>query len=71
MNDQVRLALGNLSPREFEVVRLLGRGVPCKTIAARLALSEKTVYTYAARVREKLHLADGAALLQAAIDLTH
>ena len=71
MNDQARLVLEKLSPREHEVVRLLGCGVTCKAIAAQLAVSEKTVYTYAARVREKLHLPDGAALLQAAIEWTH
>ena len=65
------LLAGILSPRENEVFCLLGRGVTCKAIAARLAVSDKTIYTYTARVREKLNLADGAALLQAAIDRTH
>jgi DNA-binding CsgD family transcriptional regulator len=64
-------APAELSPREQEVLRLLGSGLPCKSIAAQLELSEKTVYTYAARLRGKLHLGNGAELLQTAIQLAH
>ncbi|MEI8242887.1 MAG: LuxR C-terminal-related transcriptional regulator [bacterium] len=60
-----------LSPRESEIFSLLGSGIPCKEIASRLAISEKTVYTHTARIREKWRLADGAALLQAAIGYAH
>jgi DNA-binding CsgD family transcriptional regulator len=60
-----------LSPRESEIFSLLGSGFPCKEIASRLAIAEKTVYTYTARIREKWNLADGAALLQAAIGHAH
>ena len=44
-----------LSPRGREVFRLLGCGASCKTIAARLELSEKTGYTYTARVRQEMN----------------
>jgi two-component system, NarL family, response regulator NreC len=43
-----------LSEREGEVVRLIARGYSNKEIAAKLALSVKTVETYKARSLEKL-----------------
>lgn len=43
-----------LSPRELEVLRLLASGRTIKESAAILALSEKTVKTYRARLGEKL-----------------
>ena len=45
-----------LSEREEEVVRLIAQGYSNKEIAARLALSVKTVETYKARSLEKLGL---------------
>jgi two-component system invasion response regulator UvrY len=45
-----------LSEREFEVMRRLALGESVKAIAAALCLSEKTVFTYRARVLEKLGL---------------
>lgn len=49
-----------LSPREFEVMRLLGRGMPLTEIACRLCLSPKTISTYRARVLEKLGVSNNA-----------
>jgi DNA-binding NarL/FixJ family response regulator len=45
-----------LSLRELEVLRLVATGQTIKEIAAGLALSEKTVATYRARIAEKLAL---------------
>lgn len=45
-----------LSRREFDVMRMLGQGLPLTEIAERLHLSPKTVSTYRARILEKLGL---------------
>lgn len=47
---------GGLSAREHEVLRLLAEGHGIRAIAARFALSVKTVETYKARAMEKLRL---------------
>ncbi len=52
-----------LSDRELEVFRLVGRGMKTTDIAAQLHLSVRTVSTYRDRIREKMNLADGAALV--------
>jgi DNA-binding NarL/FixJ family response regulator len=46
-----------LSDREEEVLRLIARGHTNKDIAAKLAISVKTVETYKTRSMEKLGLA--------------
>jgi len=45
-----------LSDREYEVMKLIATGNSVKAIAARLSLSEKTVFTYRSRLLEKLDL---------------
>jgi two-component system, NarL family, invasion response regulator UvrY len=45
-----------LSNREFQIFRLIALGRSVKEIASELALSEKTVGTYLARIREKTGL---------------
>ena len=49
-------ALNALSPREFEVLRMIAEGKSGKEIAASLSLSYKTVSTYRTRLLEKLGL---------------
>lgn len=44
----------SLSPREFEVFRLIGCGVSTKEIASRLNLSAKTVDTHRTRIKQKV-----------------
>jgi two-component system invasion response regulator UvrY len=45
-----------LSDREFDVMKLIAVGHSVKEIAAKLSLGEKTVFTYRARLLEKLGL---------------
>ncbi|NTV09453.1 MAG: response regulator transcription factor [Zoogloea sp.] len=46
-----------LSPREFEVFRMLARGLGVEEIAARLCVSTKTVANYQTMIRQKTGLA--------------
>ena len=48
--------LAELSEREQEVLRLVGRGEPNATIARELFVSEATVKTYVSRLLAKLDL---------------
>lgn len=50
--------LDRLTPREREVLELIGRGFPNKLIARELALSEKTVKTHVGHVFAKLGVTD-------------
>ncbi len=56
-----------LSDRELEVFQLIGKGFGTRQISERLFLSIKTIETYRAHIKEKLHFADSAELLQYAI----
>ena len=57
----------SLSSREFQVFSLLVEGVRAKEIAARLALSPKTVDTYRSSLMRKLDIHDVAGLVKYAI----
>ena len=59
--------LESLSSREFQVFSLLVDGVRAKEIAARLALSPKTVDTYRSSLMRKLDIHDVAGLVKFAI----
>jgi DNA-binding NarL/FixJ family response regulator len=59
--------LESLSAREFQVFTLLVEGVRAKEIAARLALSPKTVDTYRSSLMRKLDIHDVAGLVKFAI----
>jgi NarL family two-component system response regulator LiaR len=50
--------LDRLTPREREVLELIGRGFPNKLIARELGLSEKTVKTHVGHVLAKLGVTD-------------
>ncbi len=53
-----------LSPRELEVVRLIGLGQSTRTIAATLYLSVKTIESNKSRIKSKLGLDSPTALAQ-------
>jgi len=56
-----------LSDRELEVFSRLGAGQSTRRIGDELGVSQKTVQTYCARIKEKLALNDASELVQAAI----
>jgi two-component system response regulator NreC len=61
-------AIGQLSDRELEVLRLLGQGHTNQAIAEQLDISPKTVATYRARIAEKLGLKTTADFVKYAAD---
>jgi len=56
-----------LSDRELQVLRLVSAGASLREIAVQLALSEKTVASYRARLAEKLGLSTNVALTRFAL----
>ena len=58
-----------LSPREFEVLRLLVRGETVRSISEKLALSEKTVANHQSIIREKLGARNSAQLARLAAQI--
>jgi DNA-binding NarL/FixJ family response regulator len=59
--------LSRLSDREFEVFRLIGRGVGPSEIARKLGVSVKTVETHREHIKRKLRLGSGHELVRAAM----
>jgi DNA-binding NarL/FixJ family response regulator len=51
-----------LSAREFEVMKLIARGISLKQVGERLHISPKTVTTYRARIMQKTGLPNNAEL---------
>lgn len=56
-----------LTDRELEVFELLGRGRTTRQISTELNLGAATVETYRSRIKEKLHLENGAQLRREAV----
>ncbi len=57
-----------LSDREFQVMRMIVSGKSLKEIAEELALSDKTVSTYRARILEKMNMKNNAEIIHYAIE---
>lgn len=57
----------SLSDRELQVLRMLAVGKSVKEIGADLALSEKTISTYRARIADKMNLRSNAELMRYAL----
>ena len=62
-----RSRLENLSPREIEVLRLIGRGMTRSAIAQLLCRSPKTIDGHRESIMEKLDIHDRGELLRFAI----
>jgi len=58
----------HLSPREQEIVRLIAQGLPNKTIAAVLDISQHTVATYIKRLFSKLDVCSRAQMIARVMD---
>lgn len=56
-----------LSDRELEVFRLIGKGRSTRQIADQLILSVKTIDTFKAKIKDKLHLLKSSELIQRAV----
>ena len=56
-----------LTPREKEILSFMGQGLPNKTIAGRLSISERTVTTHVANIYSKLHVNNRVSAIQEAM----
>ena len=63
--------VAQLSPRERQVMRLVGEGLSDKEIASALRLSVRTVGGHLARIREKTGLGSRSALIRYSIQINH
>lgn len=59
--------LESLADRELEVFELIGKGMGTREIAAHLGRSIKTIETYRARIKDKLHLKSATTLTRDAV----
>jgi DNA-binding NarL/FixJ family response regulator len=66
-----RSGVDGLSQRELRVFGLIGMGHSNSQICEQLGLHKKTVDTYCARIKEKLHISDAIELRQIAIRWAH
>jgi two-component system, NarL family, response regulator LiaR len=57
----------SLTPREREILKLMSQGLPNKTIARRLSISERTVTTHVANIYSKLHVNNRVSAIQEAM----
>jgi RNA polymerase sigma factor (sigma-70 family) len=62
--NRVQQLLSLLTPREFEVMQLVTRGMLNKQIAGELGRAEKTVKVHRGRVMRKLHVTSVAQLVR-------
>lgn len=56
-----------LTPREKEILKRMSEGLPNKTIASRLSISERTVTTHVANIYAKLHVNNRVSAIQEAM----
>jgi len=60
-------AVDQLTDRELEVLQWIGSGKPTKWIAEQMSISTRTVEAHRSHIKEKLGIADGAALVRYAV----
>ncbi len=63
----VQEAYQPLTPREREILQLMSEGLPNKTIATRLSISERTVTTHVANIYTKLQVNNRVSAIQEAM----
>jgi DNA-binding NarL/FixJ family response regulator len=63
-----RVGVSALSPREFELLRVLGSGMSLKECAGHLNITISTASTYRARLMEKLNLHSTAEIIRFALE---
>ena len=63
-----RVGLEALSPREFELLRVLGAGMSLKECCRRLNISTSSASTYRTRLMEKLNLHSTAEIIRFALE---
>jgi DNA-binding NarL/FixJ family response regulator len=63
-----RVGVSALSPREFEMLRVLGSGMSLKECAGHLDITISTASTYRARLMEKLNLRSTAEIIRFALE---
>jgi DNA-binding NarL/FixJ family response regulator len=63
-----RVGLEALSPREFEMLRVLGAGMSLKECCRHLKISTSSASTYRARLMEKLNLHSTAEVIRFALE---
>lgn len=66
-NTEVSDVYQPLTPREKEILKLMSGGLPNKTIASRLSISERTVTTHVANIYAKLHVNNRVSAIQEAM----
>ena len=59
--------IDRLTDRELEILQMIGKGVATKNIAEKLSISARTVEAHRAHIKEKIGIADGAALVRYAV----
>ncbi len=69
-HDAAAERIGQLSPREREVMRMVAEGLSNKVIGARLGISSRTVETHRARVMEKTGATSAADLTRLVLRLS-
>lgn len=60
------LASDKLTDRELEAFSLIGQGLKTAEIAKRMELTQSTIETYRARIKDKLNLKHAAELVREA-----
>jgi DNA-binding NarL/FixJ family response regulator len=63
--------LKKLSDREFEIVRLIGKGFTTGEVSRQLGISSKTVQSHRGNIRRKLNLLSSSELVRFALSHTH
>ena len=67
-HDEEKLPHEYLSDREFEILKLIIKGISPKQIASRLSISDKTVSTYRSRILKKMNMKSTSDIIHYSIE---